>query len=167
MRGNRKVVMLALIAAVINGFFYWTGLLSTGWSILVATLVSSIFVEIIYARHEKRKRLPSSERSLNKWEHGIGGHYLAWQLLRIFLEHSLTFLEGKELPPVVSGVLRNIPYAVLGALIFPAILYVQEGNLLFGFIGTIVAFTLAILFSNVMVVVLGTIGVLAVYSLIF
>lgn len=79
----------------------------------------------------------------------------------------LTFLEGKELPPVVSGVLRNIPFAVLGALIFPAILYVQEGNLLFGFIGTIVAFTLAILFSNVMVVVLGTIGVLAVYSLVF
>lgn len=79
----------------------------------------------------------------------------------------LTFLEGKELPPVVSGVLRNIPFAVLGALIFPAILYVQEGNLLFGFIGTIVAFTLAILFSNVMVVVLGTIGVLAVYSLLF
>lgn len=79
----------------------------------------------------------------------------------------LTFLEGKELPPVVTGVLRNIPFAVLGALIFPAILYVQEGNLLFGFIGTIVAFTLAILFSNVMVVVLGTIGVLAVYSLLF
>ncbi|MFJ8064119.1 AzlD domain-containing protein [Psychrobacillus sp. NPDC096426] len=79
----------------------------------------------------------------------------------------LTFLEGKELPPVVSGILRNIPFAVLGALIFPAILYVQEGNLLFGFIGTIVAFTLAILFSNVMVVVLGTIAVLALYSLIF
>ncbi|SER64043.1 AzlD domain-containing protein [Psychrobacillus sp. OK032] len=79
----------------------------------------------------------------------------------------LTFLEGKELPPVVSGVLRNIPYAVLGALIFPAILYVQEGNLLFGLIGAIVAFTLAILFSNLMVIVLGTIGVLAIYSLVF
>ncbi|WP_391120446.1 AzlC family ABC transporter permease [Psychrobacillus sp. L3] len=50
MRGNRKVVMLALFAAIINGFFYWTGLLSTGWAILVATLASSIFVEIIYAR---------------------------------------------------------------------------------------------------------------------
>ncbi|MFF2752217.1 AzlC family ABC transporter permease [Psychrobacillus sp. NPDC058041] len=50
MRGNRKVVMLALIAAIINGFFYWTELLSTGWAILVATLASSILVEIIYAR---------------------------------------------------------------------------------------------------------------------
>ncbi|TQR20247.1 AzlD domain-containing protein [Psychrobacillus vulpis] len=79
----------------------------------------------------------------------------------------LTFLEGKELPPVISGVLRNIPFAVLGALIFPAILYVQEGNFLFGFIGGVVAFTLAIISSNVMVVVLGTIGVLAIYSLLF
>lgn len=79
----------------------------------------------------------------------------------------LTFLEGKELPPVVSGVLSNIPFAVLGALIFPAILYVQQGNLLFGLIGTVVAFSLAYLFTNVMVVVLGTISVLAIYSLIF
>ena len=79
----------------------------------------------------------------------------------------LTFLEGKELPPVISGVLRNIPYAVLGALIFPAILYVQEGNLLFGFIGAMVAFTLSFISSNVMVVVLGTIGILAIYSLTF
>ena len=53
MRGNRKVVMLALVAAVINGFFYWTELLSTGWSILVATLVSSILIEIIYAKRGK------------------------------------------------------------------------------------------------------------------
>lgn len=77
----------------------------------------------------------------------------------------LTFLEGKELPPVVSGVLRNIPYAVLGALIFPAVLFVQEGNFLFGVIGAGVAFAIALLGGGVMSVVLGTIGVLAVYSL--
>lgn len=53
MRGSRKVVMLALVAAIINGFFYWTGLLSTGWSILVATLASSIFIEIIYTKRGK------------------------------------------------------------------------------------------------------------------
>lgn len=79
----------------------------------------------------------------------------------------LTFLEGKELPPVISGVLRNIPYAVLGALIFPAVIYIQEGNILFGVFGSIVAFVLAFLFQNVMIVVLGTIGFLAVYSLLF
>lgn len=77
----------------------------------------------------------------------------------------LTFLEGRELPQVVSGVLRNIPYAVLGALIFPAILYVQEGNLLFGLIGTIAAFSIAFAGANVIIVVMGSIAVLAVYSL--
>ena len=77
----------------------------------------------------------------------------------------LTFLDGKELPPIVSGVLRNIPYAVLGALIFPGILFVQKGNILFGIIGAGAAFLIAILGGGVMPVVLGTIGVLAVYSL--
>lgn len=79
----------------------------------------------------------------------------------------LTFLEGKELPLIVSAILANIPYAVLGALIFPAILYIQEGNILFGFIGAIVAFSLAFIFSNAMTVVLGTISILAIYSLVF
>lgn len=77
----------------------------------------------------------------------------------------LVFLEGKELPPIVSGVLKNIPYAVLGALIFPAILFVQEGNILFGIIGLITAFAIAFLGGSVMTVVLGAIGVLAIYSL--
>lgn len=77
----------------------------------------------------------------------------------------LAFLEGKELPPIISGVLRNIPYAVLGALIFPAILFVQEGNILFGIIGLFVSFGIAILGGNVITVVLGTIGLLAIYSL--
>ncbi|MCM3743838.1 AzlD domain-containing protein [Sporosarcina luteola] len=76
----------------------------------------------------------------------------------------LTFLDGKELPPIVSGVLSNIPYAVLGALIFPAIIFVQEGNILFGIIGVATAFLIAILGGGVMPVVLGTIGVLAIYS---
>lgn len=77
----------------------------------------------------------------------------------------LTFLDGKELSPLVSGVLRNIPYAVLGALIFPTILFVQEGNLLFGVIGILTAFTIAFIGGGVMSVVIGTIGVLALYSL--
>ena len=53
MKGNRKVVMLAAVAAAIHCALYFTGALSTGWSILVATLVSSIFVEIIYTRRGK------------------------------------------------------------------------------------------------------------------
>lgn len=77
----------------------------------------------------------------------------------------LTILDGKELPPIISGVLSNIPYAVLGALIFPAVLFVQEGNILFGIIGAATAFLIAFLGGSLMPVVLGTIGVLAIYSL--
>lgn len=77
----------------------------------------------------------------------------------------LTILDGKELPPIISGVLSNIPYAVLGALIFPAVLFVQEGNILFGIIGAATALLIAFLGGSLMPVVLGTIGVLAIYSL--
>ena len=57
------------------------------------------------------------------------------------------------------------PYAVLGALIFPAILFVQEGNITIRRTRAGAAFLIAILGGGVMSVVLGTIGVLAVYSL--
>ena len=50
MKGNRKVVLLAVFGAVIHSALYWSGLLSTGWAILVATLGSAILVEILYAR---------------------------------------------------------------------------------------------------------------------
>ncbi|ARD49093.1 branched-chain amino acid transporter [Sporosarcina sp. P37] len=76
----------------------------------------------------------------------------------------LTILDGKELPPIVSGVLRNIPFAVLGALIFPAILHIQD-DILFGVIGAVTAFALSFIGLDVMFVVIGTIAALAVYSL--
>lgn len=47
MRGNRKVVSLAVIAGMINSFFYFTEWLSTGWAIMVSTLASAIFIEWI------------------------------------------------------------------------------------------------------------------------
>lgn len=53
MKGNRKVVLLAVIAAAIHCALYYTHLLSTGWSILVATLTSAIVVEILYVKSNK------------------------------------------------------------------------------------------------------------------
>lgn len=47
MRGNRKVVSLAVIAGLVNSFFYFTEWLSTGWAIMVSTLASAIFIEWI------------------------------------------------------------------------------------------------------------------------
>lgn len=47
MRGNRKVVSLAVIAGLINSLFYFTEWLSTGWAIMISTLASAIFIEWI------------------------------------------------------------------------------------------------------------------------
>jgi branched-subunit amino acid transport protein len=72
--------------------------------------------------------------------------------------------KGKALPPFIQGVLRNVPYATLGALIFPGILFIQE-DLWYGIIGAAVAFFAAFMGANVIVVVLGSIAALSVYSI--
>lgn len=53
MRESRKVVSLALIAAAINSIFHFTGWLSTGWAILVSTLASAIFIEMIFSKERR------------------------------------------------------------------------------------------------------------------
>ena len=73
-------------------------------------------------------------------------------------------IRGKELPPFVQGVLKNVPYATLGALIFPAIFFIQE-ELWFGVAGSITAFAIAFAGVNVIVVVIGTVAVLSIFSL--
>lgn len=55
MKGNRKVIMLAGLAAAIQSFFYFTELLSTGWAILVSTLTASIVIEMVYVNHAKKR----------------------------------------------------------------------------------------------------------------
>ncbi|QHJ70728.1 AzlC family ABC transporter permease [Planococcus halotolerans] len=50
MRGNRKVVSLAAIAALLNSLFFFTGWLTTGWAILVSTLASAIIIELIASK---------------------------------------------------------------------------------------------------------------------
>ncbi|RBP03597.1 AzlD domain-containing protein [Rossellomorea aquimaris] len=83
-----------------------------------------------------------------------------------YIPRMLPFLvfKGKELPPFLQGVLKNVPFAVLGALIFPSILLIQEGNLMFGAVGTAAAFVIAFLGANVILVVVGAISVLSLYS---
>ncbi len=73
---------------------------------------------------------------------------------------------GKELPAFLQGVLKNVPYATLGALIFPAILFIQE-DIWYGIIGAAAAFIVAFLGANVIVVVIGSISVLTLYSYFF
>jgi branched-subunit amino acid transport protein len=85
-----------------------------------------------------------------------------------FIPRMLPFImfRGKELPPFLQGVLKNVPYATLGALIFPAVLYIQE-DIWYGIIGALAAFIVAFLGANVIVVVMGSIAVLSAYSLFF
>ena len=73
---------------------------------------------------------------------------------------------GKELPPFLQGVLKNVPYATLGALIFPAILFIQE-DIWYGLIGAAAAFIVAFMGANVIVVVIGSISFLTLYSYFF
>jgi len=53
--------------------------------------------------------------------------------------------------------LQAIPYAALGALIFPAILTVKEGEPHIGIIGGLVAVLLAYVGLNIVLVVIGSI----------
>ncbi|MBS4171983.1 AzlD domain-containing protein [Bacillus sp. FJAT-49736] len=78
----------------------------------------------------------------------------------------LALFQGKSMPPFLEGILRNVPFAILGALIFPKIFLIQE-DIWFGITGAVAALILAFLGANVIVVVLGSIGVLSLYSLIF
>jgi branched-subunit amino acid transport protein len=78
----------------------------------------------------------------------------------------LVLFRGKAMPPFLEGVLRNVPYAILGALIFPKILLIQD-DIWFGVTGAVSALIFAFLGANVIVVVLGSVGVLSLYSLVF
>jgi branched-subunit amino acid transport protein len=82
-----------------------------------------------------------------------------------YLPRMIPFIlfKGKELPPFLQGVLRNVPFATLGALIFPGILLIQE-DICFGVLGAGAAFLTAYLGANVIVVVLSSIAVLTLYS---
>ncbi|TDL80743.1 AzlD domain-containing protein [Peribacillus frigoritolerans] len=78
----------------------------------------------------------------------------------------LVALSGIELPPFVQNVLRNVPFATLGALIVPGVFLIQE-DIWFGITGAISAFAVAYLGVNVIVVVMSSILTLIVYGLVF
>lgn len=68
---------------------------------------------------------------------------------------------------VFAKYLQNVPYAILGALIFPSVFFIHE-DIWFGVVGAAIAFTFASFFSNVVVVVvIGSIFALSVVSFYF
>jgi branched-subunit amino acid transport protein len=73
----------------------------------------------------------------------------------------IAFLSGKGLPLFIKNFLYYIPFAVLGALIFPDILYSTD-SIFSAAAGLVTAVVLGLLRLNVIVVVFGSIlGVLA------
>ncbi len=83
-----------------------------------------------------------------------------------YIPRMLPFVLFKEmkLSPFWEGVLQNIPFATLGALIFPGVLFIQE-NIWIGLIGGMSAIILSLLGANVMLVVVGSISILTVLSI--
>ncbi|WP_078555296.1 AzlD domain-containing protein [Bacillus alkalicellulosilyticus] len=75
----------------------------------------------------------------------------------------LVFLDANRIPPILQAILRNVPYAALGALIFPGILFVNE-SLWYGIIGGITAIIVSYLGANLIVVVISSIVILTIYS---
>lgn len=72
----------------------------------------------------------------------------------------IVFLNNINLPSFWQNFLRFVPYAALGALIFPGILY-SAGNVASAVCGGLVSLILAILRVNITLVVLG--GIAGVY----
>ncbi|MFD2626635.1 AzlD domain-containing protein [Salibacterium salarium] len=78
----------------------------------------------------------------------------------------LVFFNTKHIPPTLEGILQNVPYAALGALIFPGALLIHD-NVVFGLIGVLSAFSIAFLSGSLITVVLGSIAVLTLLTPLF
>lgn len=74
--------------------------------------------------------------------------------------------EGGRFPSFLQGVLKNVPYAILGSLIFPGILFIHD-ELWFGLLGALIAFGLSYIGANVIIVVIGAILCLSFVSFLF
>ncbi|MGE5575752.1 MAG: AzlD domain-containing protein [Syntrophothermus sp.] len=92
---------------------------------------------------------------MSKWIWLVLGMALVTYLPRML---PLVGLQGFSLPPRVRRWLQNVPYAALGALIFPGILTVQKGHPVVGAAGGLAAVVLALATRNIIVTVLGSIG---------
>ena len=69
------------------------------------------------------------------------------------------FLDRFKFPPWFQKWLRNIPYAALGALIFPGVLFVEKDQPLIGLAGGLTAFLLSLLNVHITLIMAGSIGI--------
>jgi branched-subunit amino acid transport protein len=72
-----------------------------------------------------------------------------------------------DLPGWLQRWLESIPYAALGALIFPGIILVEREDPWFGLVGGITAAVLALLKLDLTVVMAGAVAVVLLYEHLF
>ncbi|AST90515.1 AzlD domain-containing protein [Sutcliffiella cohnii] len=83
-----------------------------------------------------------------------------------YLPRLLPFImfQGKELPPFLQGVLKNVPFAILGALIIPGVFTINP-DIWYGIVGVFAAFIVAYFGANIIIVVLSSIAIVSLYAL--
>lgn len=87
-------------------------------------------------------------------------------LVTLFPRIIPSFIVDKlEFKPWLNRWLNSIPYAALGALIFPGILSVKTGSPIIGLVGGLVAIILALIGLNVIFVVLGAIATVYIFTM--
>ncbi|MFD1422136.1 AzlD domain-containing protein [Laceyella tengchongensis] len=74
-------------------------------------------------------------------------------------------MDRMVIPGFVDRLLKNIPYAALGALIFPGVLLI-DSNPVFGLIGGGVAVVLAYFRMHMMLVIIGAIAAVMVAKMV-
>jgi len=77
------------------------------------------------------------------------------------------FIDRFNFPQWFQRWLRNIPYAALGALIFPGVLFVAKDQPLVGLAGGLTAFILAMLNIHITLIMAGSIGVVILIQYLF
>lgn len=55
LKKHRKVLFLAVLAAILNSLCYASQAISTGWAIVLSTIVSAVLVELFYLKVESKE----------------------------------------------------------------------------------------------------------------
>ncbi|RXZ00239.1 AzlD domain-containing protein [Fictibacillus sp. S7] len=76
----------------------------------------------------------------------------------------LIALDTAIIPQKWQSILKNVPFAILGALIFPGILHINEGSMWYGIVGAGIALLSSWLNWNIILVVLSSVLAVSLFS---
>ncbi|MDN4524290.1 AzlD domain-containing protein [Fictibacillus fluitans] len=76
----------------------------------------------------------------------------------------LIILDTSIIPRKLQSILKNVPFAILGALIFPGILHINDASIWYGIAGAGVAVFSSLLNWNIILVVLSSVAAVSLFS---